>query len=68
MKLLFAAALATLPLALAGGAPERPAPPEDPPIECPLCGGNVRLHALIVGALSATNAEAGRRVLVGLLG
>ncbi len=39
---------------------------DPPPVECPLCGGNVRVHFLIIATLTATQAEVGRRVLVGL--
>jgi hypothetical protein len=63
VKILLAAFL-TLPLA-ALAAPRGATPPSDdpPPIECPFCGGNVRMHVLVVSALTSANAEAGRRAL-----
>ncbi len=66
MKLLLAA---TLVATLSAAAPPAtvlvvPQPVDDPPpVECPLCGGNVRMHFLIVSALTATQAEAGWRLL-----
>jgi len=42
-------------------APERV---EDPPIECPLCGGNAAVHATIVVSLTSANASVGLRALL----
>ena len=41
---------------------------EDPPIECPLCGGNAGVHALIVATLTSTNARVGLRALSAFFG
>ena len=64
MKLLLAALLALPMAALGADRPGVEIPPDDPPLDCPFCGGNVQLHARVVGALTATNAEGGRRALV----
>jgi hypothetical protein len=58
-------ALTTLPAVLLWSPREVMAPvrAEDPPVECPLCGGNAVVHAAIVSTLTATNATVALRVL-----
>lgn len=46
-------------------APERV---EDPPIECPLCGGDASLHARILARLTSANADVALRALSRLNG
>lgn len=61
------AAVVLLPLAaLALGRAAFPVASLDdpPPIECPFCGGNAALHGQVLTALTATQAEIARRVLV----
>lgn len=69
MKLLLAALL-VLPAAVGLGAHEVQAPtrPQDPPVDCPLCGIDVRVHAAILSSCSSLNARVSLRALAAIYG
>jgi len=69
MKLVLAALL-VLPAAIGLGGREVAAPtlPEDPPVDCPLCGIDVRVHALVLSACSSLNAQVTLRALAAFYG
>lgn len=64
------AALLVLPAVLGSGASEVLAPtrPDDPPLDCPLCGMDARIHARILSATTSLNARASLRVLAAFYG
>jgi hypothetical protein len=69
VKLLLAALL-VLPAAFGLGAREVQAPtrPQDPPVDCPLCGIDVRVHAAVLSTCSSLNASFALRALAAFYG
>lgn len=63
-------ALLTLASTLAWSPREVHAPTrtEDPPVECPLCGIDVRVHAAILSSMTSLNAGVALRALSAFYG
>lgn len=69
MKLVLALLL-VVPAAVGVGAREVQAPtlPDEPPVDCPLCGIDVRVHAAIMSACCSLNANMALRGLAAFYG
>ena len=62
--------LVTLASTLAWNPREVSAPtlPQDPPVDCPLCGIDVRVHAAVLSACCSLNAHISLRTLAAFYG